>query len=284
MKFYKYQGAGNDFILVDNRHSEAGAKGSRSCYRNSILPESKKGDAARKMCDRRFGIGGDGLLLIETSKKADVKMRFFNPDGTEPGMCGNGIRCFAKHVYDSGIVGKRQILIETPAGVKKVELTVENKKVKYVKVDMGEPVILNLNQSIEVDRRKFSFSSAYTGVPHVIIFVENLDSLDVQSLGRAIRYDKRFPGGTNVNFVQKTGENKFKIRTYERGVEGETLACGTGVAACGAVAVALGRADAARSIEFKAKGGTLFAEVEKKKVYMRGPAKFVFEGRIDDSF
>ncbi len=283
MHFYKYHGAGNDFILVDNR--------------KGTIPEEKLSQAALKLCHRNFGIGGDGLVLIEDSDKAEVKFRIFNPDGTEAEMCGNGIRCFAKHVYDTGIVSKPEIEVETLAGVLKIEV-VESGEVSYIKVDMGTPKLERrdipaagegriLREKLKLDNFDVEISAANTGVPHVVTFTSNLDSVDVCSLGRKIRYSELFPKGTNVNFLEKIGENKFKIRTYERGVEAETLACGTGITASAVVAYLLGEAQGNR-IEVDARGGKVFVELEVegrevKKAYMIGPAELVFEGDIKES-
>ncbi len=267
MKFYKYQGAGNDFIIMHNRRSR--------------ILEQKKSKLAKKLCDRRFGVGGDGLLFVEKSKLADAKMRIFNPDGSEAEMCGNGIRCLAKHVYERGIVKKRELSIETLAGIKKVRLA-ESGGVAYVRAELGKPLLKALNQKIRINDRELEISILEVGVPHVVIFVDNVNAADVRSTGRAIRYNKLFPNGTNVNFLQEVGKNVFKVRTYERGVEDETLACGTGIGACGAVAAILGKADAGKQIEIRARGGTLFVELEKEemKIYLSGPAEFVFEGKL----
>ncbi|MFH1774467.1 MAG: diaminopimelate epimerase [Methanobacteriota archaeon] len=273
MKFYKYHGAGNDFIIIDN------LKGG--------VPERKKSKLASKLCDRKFGVGGDGLIFVENSKVADARMRIFNPDGSEAEMCGNGIRCFAKHVYEKGIVRKKEVSIETLAGIKKVKLTIESSKVTYVRVELGKPLLKTLNQKIKINDRELEVSILEVGVPHVVVFVEDVDAVDVQSTGRAVRHHRQFPNGTNVDFLQEAGKNVFKVRTYERGVEDETLACGTGVSACGAVAAILGRADASKPIEIRARGGTLFVELEKEngetKIYLNGPAKFVFEGEFYDN-
>lgn len=271
MKFCKYHGAGNDFILIDNRKGE--------------IEESNKPKLAVKLCHRRFGIGGDGLLLVENSEKADARMRIFNPDGSEAEMCGNGIRCFAKYLYNHGLIRKKELEIETLAGVKKAFLTVENGRVAYVKVDLGKPRVENLRLKIPVKGVEMEMAAIDTGVPHAVLFVQDLNNTDVVTLGREIRYNRTFPRGTNVNFLQKVGENAFRIRTYERGVEGETYACGTGISAAGAAAVLLGEADDSLPIRIEAKGGQIFLEVEKvdnaiEKISMRGPAELVFEGEI----
>jgi diaminopimelate epimerase len=281
MKFYKYQGAGNDFVLIDNRTGE--------------IPEDRKSELAKKLCDRGFGIGGDGLILVETSTKADVKMRIFNPDGSEPHMCGNGIRCIAKHVYDTG-TKKDEITIETLAGIKNVGLSKGN-GITYIKVNMGKPLFDRedipatgegriLKEGIEVNGKELEIYAVNTGVPHVVIFVNDIRKADVINVGRALRNNPLFPEGTNVNFLEIVCANLFKIRTYERGVEDETLACGTGITAAGVICVVTGEADSEDSIEIIAKGGTVYVEVDMKgteieTAYMKGPAELVFEGEID---
>ncbi len=281
MNFFKYHGAGNDFVLIDNREGK--------------ISEERKPDLGRQLCNRRFGIGGDGLMLVETSSKADSKMRIFNPDGSEPEMCGNGIRCVAKYVYDN-IIKKDEIAIETLAGVKNVRLYKE-KETTYVRVNMGRPLFERkdipatgegrlLREKIEVDGREFEIYAVNTGVPHVIIFVEDIKRTDVINIGRAVRNHSLFPEGTNVNFLEIVYANLFKIRTYERGVEDETLACGTGITAAGVIGVIVGEADPEEPIEIVAKGGTVYIEAEMKDTeietaFMRGPVEFVFEGEID---
>lgn len=281
MKFYKYHGAGNDFVLIDNRGGE--------------IPENKKPELAKRVCKREQDSGADGLLLIETSNTADVKMRIFNPDGTEPEMCGNGIRCLAKHVHDTGLK-KDEIAIETLAGIKKVRLSKEN-GITHVRVNMGKPLFERkdipttgegrlFKEKIEAAGRELEIYAVNTGVPHVVIFVDDIRKADVINVGRAVRNHPLFPEGTNVNFVEIVCANLFKVRTYERGVEDETLACGTGITATGAICVLLGEADPEDLIEIIAKGGTLYVEVDLKgteieTAYMKGPAELVFEGEID---
>lgn len=281
MRFYKYHGAGNDFVLIDNRRGE--------------ILEERKHDLARQLCNRRFGIGGDGLILVESSSKADVKMRIFNPDGSEPQMCGNGIRCIAKHVYDSG-TKKDEIAIETLAGIKNVRLSKEG-ETTYVRVNMGKPLFERkdipatgegrlLKEKLEVNGEEVEIYAVNTGVPHVVIFVEDVEEVDVTNIGRTVRNNAIFPEGTNVNFLEIAGANLFKIRTYERGVENETLACGTGITASGMIGVIAGEADPEESIEIIARGGTVYVEVEMEgaeieTAFMNGPAEFVFKGEID---
>ncbi len=282
IEFYKYQATGNDFILIENLDER--------------IEEEKKSYLAKKLCDRHFGVGADGLLFVEKSKKADVRMRIFNADGSEAEMCGNGIRCFAKHVYDFNIVRKKFIEIETLAGVKVVEVfTDSNNRVNYVRVDMGAPLFERekipakgrgflIKEKIKINDKELEISALNTGVPHVVIFVDNIDSIDVEKIGRKIRFHEIFPKGANVNFVQKVGDKRYKIRTYERGVERETLACGTGATACGALINYL-RLDSGE-VEIVTKGGRIFIEPVIKnnsieRVYMRGEVGFVFKGEIE---
>jgi diaminopimelate epimerase len=281
MRFYKYHGTGNDFVLIDNRGGE--------------IPEDGKPDLAKKLCDRRSGIGGDGLILVETSGKADAKMRIFNPDGTEPEMCGNGIRCIAKYVHDN-VTKKDELAIETLAGTKEVRLSKEN-RITYVRVNMGKPLFERkdipatgegrlLGEKLEVNDKELEIYAVNTGVPHVVIFVDDIRKADVINTGRTVRNSPLFPEGTNVNFLEIVCANLFKIRTYERGVEDETLACGTGITAAGVICVMKGEADPEDSIEIIAKGGTVYVEVEVKGIeietaFLRGPAEFVFEDEID---
>lgn len=274
LEFFKYHGAGNDFIIVDNRDDK--------------IKESDKSNLAKKLCHRNFGIGGDGLLLIENAeqrKGAHAKMRIFNPDGSEAEMCGNGIRCFAHHL--AGLISLEKIRIETLAGVKEVEVKKKNSKT-YISVDMGYAESIELNKKIKIGMEEISYDFLILGVPHAIVFVDSLDNLDVEQYGRKIRFNKVFESGTNVDFVEKVNseENEFKIRTYERGVESETLACGTGICASAVIAVLRNLADEREEIKFIAKGGTVYAKVlrksaEKIKCLMLGPSEFVFKGEIE---
>ncbi len=270
MKFYKYQGTGNDFILVENLRGE--------------IPEADKAPMARRLCERRFGIGGDGLLLVEPSAVAPVRMRIFNPDGSEAEMCGNGVRCFARHVYERHLAGGAEIAVETLAGVKRVIIRLEDGKVAGVRVEMGRPRDVVLEERLEVGGKEVILSHLDMGVPHAVVLVEDLEGVDVEGLGREIRHHPFFPKGTNVNFLQRLGERAFRVRTYERGVEGETMACGTGTSACGVVASLLYLPDGG-GMEIRTRGGTLRVEVERtaggvEKVSMEGPAELVFEGTI----
>ena len=198
--------SGNDFVVIERSQNPA-------INNPRIL--------ARSICDRKFGVGADGLLLLEKSKIADVRMRIFNPDGSEAKMCGNGARCSVLYI------GRRNTELETKAGIIQSQL-----KGNSVKIKLTEPKDLKLNLPIKVNNRTLQVNFINTGVPHTVIFVADLDKIDVINLGRQIRFHKRFaPQGTNVDFVEALSNKSIKIRTYERGVEDETLACGTGVVA-----------------------------------------------------
>jgi diaminopimelate epimerase len=210
IEFTKLVAAGNDFVLIDNR--------SLKFSRSALVSLTKH------MCDRKFGAGADGLLAVEKSKRADFKMRIVNSDGSEAEMCGNGSRCFA--LYCAGIRGKSVIdlKIETLAG-----MIYAHVNQAQVKVNLTAPKDLKLDIPVKINNRTLHVNYINTGVPHAVIFTEGLPSIEIVDLGRQIRYYKSFaPRGTNVDFVEATGENNIAIRTYERGVEDETLACGTG--------------------------------------------------------
>ncbi|MEE9593862.1 MAG: diaminopimelate epimerase [Candidatus Hydrothermarchaeales archaeon] len=274
MKFYKYHGAGNDFIIIDSDPSWANVN---------------LGEMTRTLCDRRYGIGGDGLLLLEASQKADVRMRIFNPDGSEAEMCGNGIRCFAKYAHDKGVIRNTNMDIETLAGVKRVSLLDDD----IVEVEMGRPEFerekipaTGQGKFLEEQLEGLTVSAVNLGVPHAVVFAVDLDSVDVNTLGLKIRTSEVFPKGVNVNFLEISGENTLRIRTYERGVEDETYACGTGVCAAAAVAVALGKADPNKPIIIEARGGILNVKVYLEDgritgVKLMGSVSFVFEGEIE---
>ncbi|HQJ15089.1 MAG TPA: diaminopimelate epimerase [Candidatus Omnitrophota bacterium] len=210
MDFTKLVAAGNDFVLMDNRSAR--------------MNGSRLASLAKRICDRKYGAGADGLLVVEKSRKADFRMRIFNADGSEAEMCGNGSRCFA--LYCVKLQGKSvaALKIETLAGIIAAHVNKDQ-----VRVNLTAPKGLRLDVPVRVSDRLLHVNYIDTGVPHGIIFVKGLASMEIVDLGRAIRYHKSFaPRGTNVDFVEVTGQNSISIRTYERGVEDETLACGTG--------------------------------------------------------
>ncbi|MBU1121564.1 MAG: diaminopimelate epimerase [Candidatus Omnitrophota bacterium] len=237
-EFYKMQASGNDFILVDHRPStiDYRLKRGRINYKQ----------VAKKFCERKFGVGADGLLVIEASKKADFKMRIFNSDGSEAQMCGNGARCVAlwakidqRRKTDDGRQKtedrgrKLGCRFETVAGIIEAEVTNVKDGSGNAKIKMADVFGMSLSKPLKVCSKTINVNYLNTGVPHVVVFVQGLEAIDVDKIGAAIRFHETFaPAGTNVNFVEVLKNNLIKIRTYERGVEAETLACGTGSAAC----------------------------------------------------
>lgn len=276
MRFTKMHGLGNDFIVIDDFH----AKPSRDY--NKLAP---------RLCDRHFGIGADGLIIVLPSVKADVRMRIINPDGSEAEMCGNGIRCFAKYVYENGIAKKQVMSVETLAGIMKPELYIENGEVKSVRVDMGKPDFEPANipafmpgsriveRPIEVDGEHYSITSLLMGVPHTVLFVDDVDAVDILSTGPKLEKYYAFPKKTNVNFVQVLNDHEIKVRTWERGA-GATLACGTGSCASAVASAVTGRTG--RNVTVHLFAGDLFIEwADDDTVFMTGPAAEVFLGEIN---
>jgi diaminopimelate epimerase len=265
LRFTKMNGAGNDFVLIDNR---SGAQ------------KFSSGQLAH-LCDRHRGVGADGVLLVEEpAGKADFRMRYYNSDGGEAEMCGNGARCFARFV--NKITGSfSELHFETPAGM--IQARTEG---ELVTLAMSPPRDLNLRRTIEIGGVKLSTHSVNTGVPHVVTFVDDLESTPVQHWGTQIRFHPAFqPNGTNANFIKEVGPGKLAIRTYERGVEAETLACGTGVTAAGLIYAAL--SEATSPVRLLARGGDWLevgfqrAGTGFEEVTLKGPADFVFEGSIE---
>jgi diaminopimelate epimerase len=277
IKFTKMHGIGNDYLYIDARRKKI----------------KNLSELARKMSHRNFGVGSDGIILILNSKSADFKMRIFNADGSEAEMCGNGIRCFAKYVYDHGLIKRKEIAIETLAGVKHVEIFTKHDKVSKVRVDMGEPILLRdripmigdpgmvIDEELQLDGIKFNVTAVSMGNPHAIIYVEDVKNFPVQKYGPMIENHPSFPKRTNVEFVQVIGEKEVVQRTWERG-SGETLACGTGASAVTVAGILTKRT--ARSITIHLLGGDLEIEWNEKDnhVYMIGPAVEVFEGVWQD--
>ncbi len=266
IKFTKLHGNGNDFILIDE-------------YRDEVIRD-KSGFAAR-YCDRRFGIGADGVLYLGKSDKADVSMRIFNSDGSEAEMCGNGIRCLAKYALDEGYI-KENASVETLAGILPVTLRAGDKT--WITVNMGVPVFerekipaKGTGDFLNVPLHGYTVSAVNTGVPHAVIFVDSFESALLASAPK-IRYDPVFPKGVNVNFAIQNSDDELTVHTYERGVEAETLSCGTGAVACAAVAHKLGKTG--RNIKVNTKGGELRITLAHDGAYMEGPAERVFEGTI----
>lgn len=249
MKFTKMHGLGNDYVYID-------------CTKNDINIETPE-ELSKKISDRHFGIGSDGLILIKKSDICDFRMQMFNADGSEAEMCGNGIRCVGKYVYDFGLTDKTNITIETKAGVKKLNLNVENGKVKTVTVDMGEPILEKEKIPVKSDSkfvelkvldREFIFTPISMGNPHAVTFINNLDEFDIDKYGKIVESDSHFPNKTNVEFIEILDKNHIKMRVYERGT-GETLACGTG--ACASVVASFLNNLTDRTVNVKLLGGYL---------------------------
>lgn len=261
--FTKMVASGNDFVIVDAISHKPYAV----CLKR----------LARQICDRKFGIGADGLLVLEKSKRADIRMRIFNADGSEAEMCGNGARCAALYI------GNRRVGIETKAGMVKSQVNGNN-----VKIRLTGPAGFKLNIPIRVNRRALQVNFINTGVPHAVIFVEGLEKIDVENLGRQIRYHKKFaPRGTNVDFIEVLSRDSIKVRTYERGVEGETLACGTGAVAAALIsAYGIWHMAYGKGIKVKTKSGEIlkvyFEKINNcfKNVWLEGKVNIVYKGEL----
>lgn len=271
--FRKMHGTGNDFILIDE-------------FNHILVPEDKKPEFVARICRRHFGIGADGVIFVQHSDSLDAKFSFYNPDGSKAEMCGNGIRCFAKYVYENTVLQEKTLDVETLAGKIVPELTVRDGFVTEVRVDMGQPEVGFVDREVEIDGNSYNITSVSMGNPHAVLFYDDVDGVDVIGIGRMIRnFTKEFPNGTNVHFIQKINDNEFKIRTYERGVEEETLACGTGISAS-AVAIWLKKLSGRKEILFHARGGDLKIELEVadnkvSRVFLIGPAEDVFTGEVE---
>ena len=276
MKFTKMQGLGNDYVYVN-------------CFEEKI---ENPPAVARYVSDRHFGIGSDGLIMINPSEVADFEMEMYNADGSRGEMCGNGIRCVAKYVYDYGLTDKTQISVETLGGIKYLDLTVEDGKVVLVKVDMGKPELKSdlipiisenekvIDEPIEVDGQVYHMTGVSMGNPHTVIYVDDVKNLDLEKIGPKFENHERFPKRINTEFVHCIDRNTVEMRVWERG-SGETLACGTGACAV-AVASILNNLTDTR-VTVKLLGGDLQIEWDQKKnhVFMTVPAKVVFDGVID---
>ena len=276
MKFTKMQGLGNDYVYVN-------------CFEEKI---ENPPAVARYVSDRHFGIGSDGLIMINPSEVADFEMEMYNADGSRGEMCGNGIRCVAKYGYDYGLTEQTQISVDTLGGIKYLDLTVEDGKVVLVKVDMGKPELKSdlipiisenekvIDEPIEVDGQVYHMTGVSMGNPHTVIYVDDVKNLDLEKIGPKFENHERFPKRINTEFVHCIDRNTVEMRVWERG-SGETLACGTGACAV-AVASILNNLTDTR-VTVKLLGGDLQIEwdQEKNHVFMTGPAKVVFDGVID---
>lgn len=263
--FYKMSGAGNDFIIIDNREQ--------------IVANTDRTDFISRVCRRKMSVGSDGLILIEPSEKCDFRWRFFNSDGSKAELCGNGARCAARFAYINGIAGTN-LTFETEAGVIRAQISKDR-----VKVKMPDPSDLKLAYPLELSHRSLSISSINTGVPHVVVMLEQIDNIDVVALGREIRFHQTFvPAGTNANFVYRSKSNEIVIRTYERGVEDETLACGTGAIASAIISAC--QFEMNSPIDVKTRGGEFltihFSEIDGHygNIHMEGDARIIYSGEL----
>jgi len=275
ISFWKMHGLGNDFVIIDNR--------------NGQLPEKELGRTAEKLCKRCFSIGADGLLILSNSAVADARMRIFNADGSEAETSGNGVRCFAKYCHENSVTNKKELRVETLAGVKTVWLETEKGKVTSVTVDMGEPILERqripvvgkgkcVNEDLQMEDVNYKMTCVSVGNPHCVIFVENVDSFPVGTVGPKIENHKMFPARINVEFAQLLSRKELKMRVWERGV-GETMACGTGACATVTAANLLGKVDSLCTVHLL--GGDLRIQLKDNRILMTGPSEKAFEGIVE---
>ena len=275
MDFVKMHGLGNDFVFIEDKTGQ----------------DKDYTALARAMCNRHTGIGADGLIVIVDSRVADVRMRIINSDGSEAEMCGNGIRCFAKYVYDSGIIEKKRFTVETPAGIMEPEITVgADNKAKLITINMGRPSFNRseipmegaegrvLNEDVMCKRCELEKSRLFLwGVPHTVTYVDDVDTVDIEKIGPLFEKHEAFPKHTNINFAQQMDDRTVKVRTWERGA-GATLACGTGSCSVAVASFLNGRTG--REVDIQLPLGTLHIEYREEdgNVYMTGPAAVSFTG------
>ncbi len=276
MKFTKMHGCGNDYIYVN-------------CLEETVPNPSK---VAQVLSNRHFGIGSDGLILIKPSDKADFCMEMYNADGSESQMCGNGVRCIAKYVYDYGLTESTKVSLETKAGIKYLDLQVEAGKVAMVTVDMGTPVLEGTKipvaldkekvvaEPIKVDGEAYEFTAVSMGNPHAVMFVDSTEMIEIEEIGPKFEYHPMFPERVNAEFIQILDRKRINMRVWERGT-GETLACGTGACASVVACVLNGLTD--NEVFVHLLGGDLLIRYDQKqnKVFMTGPATTVFDGEVD---
>lgn len=277
MKFTKMHGCGNDYVYVN-------------CFKETIDDPNK---VAKMVSDRHFGIGSDGMICIHPSYKADFRMAMYNSDGSEGAMCGNGVRCIAKYVYDYGLTDKTTITIETKGGIKELDLTVEDGKVTWVKVDMEAPILdaakipvsyndqdKVVNEPIIVDGKEYYITCVSMGNPHGVVFVDSVDAIEIEKIGPLFENHPMFPDRVNTEFVEVVDDHTVKMRVWERGA-GETLACGTGACACAYASYLNGKTG--NKVMVHLIGGDLQIEYDKEKdtIFMTGPATTVFDGEIE---
>lgn len=276
MRFAKMHGAGNDFVVIDGVKEQ--------------IPEQQLPAVARHACDRHFGIGGDGFILVLPSRAANFKMRMINPDGSEAEMCGNGVRVFAKYAFDRGLHTDPVMTVETLGGIKTIKLDTAGGKVRTARVDMGEPRLMRseipmkgdntqvILEPLKVAGKKIEITCVSMGNPHCVTFVDDVDAYPVEKMGPQIENHSVFPRRTNVEFAQIINPKEIKQRTWERGT-GETLACGSG--SCSSVVAGVLTERTTRRVTVHLRGGDLLIEwLGDNHLYMTGPAEEVFEGNV----
>ncbi|MCL2187300.1 MAG: diaminopimelate epimerase [Defluviitaleaceae bacterium] len=261
LPFSKMHGCGNDYVCIDG-------------FKNTVELTPA---FVRKLANRHYGIGADGVVLIAPSDEADALMRMFNPDGSESNMCGNAIRCTAKYVYEAGYATQKEMKIETRSGIKPICVTVEDNQVTHAMVNMGQAAFSS--DSLELNGTSHLFTRVDMGNPHAVFFCDDVDNFPVAEMGKQIEMHPAFPRRTNVEFAQITGKNKLKLRVWERGA-GETLACGTGTCAAAVAAVENGFCDENTDIAVTLRGGELTICYTRDRVTMHGECIFVFNGVI----
>lgn len=277
MKFAKMQGCGNDYVYING-------------FEEHILKEEKP-ELVRKLSERHFGIGSDGVIFINPSSIADFEMEMYNADGSRSEMCGNGIRCVAKYVFDKKMTTQKEFTIESFGNIKNITIMEENGKAKLIKVGMGHPELQTekipavyendtiIGQPICVDDTIWEGTCVSMGNPHIVLFVQNVKELDLESIGPKFEHHKMFPNRTNTEFVKVLDRKTVEMRVWERGT-GETLACGTGCCATAVACILNGKTD--NQVTVKVLGGEILVEWDREsnEIYMTGPAEFVFEGEI----
>lgn len=279
IKFVKMHGAGNDYIYID-------------CIKNSIAIEDIS-TLSIKLSDRHFGIGADGIVLILPSEIADFKMRMFNSDGSEGNMCGNAVRCIAKYVYDKAYIKDKHIKIETLSGIKDLWITETKGKVSEVEVDMGKPILapklipaistkeIILNEKMIIDHTLYNITCLSMGNPHCVVFVDDLENLDINKIGPMFENNIRFPNRINTEFIKILSNNEISMRVWERG-SGETLSCGTGSCAAVGACILNEYCNYDSDILVHLIGGMFTVNYRKDgNVFLKGPVEFVFEGKVE---
>ena len=276
MEFWKLQGIGNDFIAIDGR--------------NDNIENDKYGELAKKVCHRRFSVGADGLLVVRNTDMADIEMVYYNSDGSRASMCGNGLRCFVKFVYDNNIIKKEEFDVYTLDGIKKINIDIKDNHSNIIKVNMGkgsfksEDILVNttkevfINEKINILDKEFIISSMLMGVPHTVVFVEDIDMREVHKYGPLIEKYEIFTQNTNVNFVKVIDESNIIVRTWERGC-GYTLGCGTGMTASVVISNYLNKVG--KNVNVTSEGGSIKIDLVDNEVYTSGSAQKICEGNLE---